>query len=659
MNTDDDELRRVRFYGPHDLAVGMYVLRVVKLTTEFNPTHALTNVADALELHNVQQYLEHGLLPRSCPEEERQRLLARAPMIRSAVARFFFAVHNSTFAAVVAETSHEYLGDLLDLLGRSKAFERCDSAIALPALKAAGVHLGEILACRALVHAYDEDVRNELRDSPRAAEYLVRKYLEKNARGAIHLPPSFTSMDARTLLERYVDSDEANLNYVRLISTANHHAEAGIDAKLKLRAKRRSVMLNAELFEQNKGFKTGCDVSISYDLDEPVAFEVDSSDGSIWKYTYSGRWLEDASDNPSILNNFQHLFEFSDGQALLTLPAYPSQLGVMERFMGLTGNAEYKIGAAFRNVDSRSLLQTQMYWQFLKSQDVNLEEVISWFFETYLVEEFGMSNFSFVPSDGGTSYLQRVRHLFAEMESVANQFGLFVENGELDRDLLTMGSDQVRFKAIPSSLVGKYVYQTESDEIVGVLNVLFSDQSSLSYIREGLRDENMVRLILRNHVSYADFRDDQKASVNHLISIGVLENTGQRVRFAKLEQVGILSALFTTQAANYYHLSENERVEVDRMVSNGWLTRRSTLMTDSEADYFNYFLNKVGFSNGPNLRNRYLHGAQAHEDGDEAHFRTYLIAVRLIVALVIKINDDLCLSALEVPNVGDNLGKTP
>jgi hypothetical protein len=69
------------------------------------------------------------------------------------------------------------------------------------------------------------------------------------------------------------------------------------------------------------------------------------------------------------------------------------------------------------------------------------------------------------------------------------------------------------------------------------------------------------------------------------------------------------------------------------------------LMTDAEADYFNYFLNKAGFSNGPNLRNRYLHGSQARADGDEAHFNTYLIAVRLVVALVIKMNDDLCLSA--------------
>ena len=83
------------------------------------------------------------------------------------------------------------------------------------------------------------------------------------------------------------------------------------------------------------------------------------------------------------------------------------------------------------------------------------------------------------------------------------------------------------------------------------------------------------------------------------------------------------------------------------MVAKGWLGRRASLMTGAESDYFNYFLNRVGFSNGPNLRNRYLHGAQAPADTDDAHFNTYIVAVRLIIALVIKMNDDLCLSAIE------------
>ena len=52
--------------------------------------------------------------------------------------------------------------------------------------------------------------------------------------------------------------------------------------------------------------------------------------------------------------------------------------------------------------------------------------------------------------------------------------------------------------------------------------------------------------------------------------------------------------------------------------------------------YFNFILNNKQFSGGPALRNKLLHGQQASE-GNEA---AYLIALRTLIALVIKINDD-------------------
>lgn len=647
MNEADMEQRRVRFYSAHDLAAGVHAPRAVELAAGFDPGIGLASVMDALELHNVQKYLEHGLLPNSCSEEVVKQLVEQVPHIRSAVAKYFASIDNESIAVLVAEVGYEFHGDLLDLLGRNKVFERCDSSTALAALKAARVHLSEILTNRNIVSAYDTDLREELLTEPRNAELLARKYLEKDEKVKVYLPRSFTSKDARNLMERYIDDDDANSNYLRLISTANDNAQAGIDAKLRLQAKRRNENLTAKFFEQNAGYKTGSEVSISNDQDESVLSEVDTSDGSVWRHTYSQRWLEETTDSPSILNNFQHLFEFTDDQVLLTLPSYYAHLGVMERIMGVTGNTEYKTGVAFQSVDASSLLQTHMYRLFLESHDISLEDVIAWFFEKYLVEEFEAVNFSFSPSVGDTSYLQRVRHLFAEMEGVANQFSVFVEDGYLDRDLLTMGSDQVRYREIPSQLQGKYVYPIEDQEIVGVLHLLFSDQSPLNYIEKELQGDTAVDLLLRNRISYTDFHNYQQTNLDHLIRLGVLQNTGEQIQFRSVDQLVVLSALFNTQAANYYRLSPAGRLEVDDMVEKGWVTRQSSLLTNAEVDYFNYFLNRVGFSNGPNLRNRYLHGSQAHADGEEAHFNTYIIALRSLIALVIKMNDDFCLAAAE------------
>lgn len=648
VRAEDAAQRRVRFFGLGDLAIGWYVPRVVELAEQFDPKDVSTSVDDILELHNVQQYLEHGILPETYTQEERDQVTARVPQIRGAVARFFSVIDETNFETTVAGASREYHVDLLDLLGRYKAFERCDSGIVLPALTAAGVNLREMLENKKLVLAYDPEIRDLLRASPQGAEYLIQEYLQDDALGEVHLPPSFAPADCRELLERYIDSGDANPNYVGLIATSRDNSKIGIDVKLRLRAKRRRDEIVAALFSEGEGFRFGYEVSISETQDEPFLTEVDTSQGRLARHTYSSRWLEETQDSPSILNNFIHLFKFIDRQALLVLPSYPAQLGVMERFIGTPGKTEYKTGAAFNDIDKTTLLQTRLYCGYLESKGIGLERVISWFFETYVLDEFEASNFSFTPSDGGTSYLQRVRHLFAEMESVASQFALFVKDGELDRDLLAMGSEQVRYREIPSLLDGKYVYSSGEEEIRRVLYLLFSDQSGLCYINDEIRADSGSGLFIEKNVTYADFHEYQRPSVDYLISLGIVENTGARVQLANMQQFRVLAALFYVEAASYYRLSGAERAEVDVMVAKGWVSRRSSLPTDAEAKYFNYFLNVVDFSNGFNLRNSYLHGSQVNADGEAAHFRVYITALRLIVALVIKMNDDFCLSANEI-----------
>lgn len=647
VTEDEGAVRRVRFLGLDDLATGWFVQRVANLVERFDPQNVSTHAVDILELHNVQKYLEHGLLPASYSEEQRAQATARIPQIRSAVARFFSDVDETNLAAVlrdIAEVGRDYHEDLLDLFGRNNVYERCSGPAVLSALSAAGVHLGEILRCKKLVRAYDADVRQELFASPRAAEYLVRKHLQGGIDGEIHIPQSFTSEDSRAVLEQYVGTESANPNYVGLIASARTVPGTGIDARLKLRAKRRLDELTSKFFENNDGIMTGVEVRIVDQVD-PAAEELDESEGLVCRYTYSREWLEDTCDYPSILNNFIYLFNFVDDNGLLTLPSYPSHLGVFERVMGIAGRSEYKIGTAFTMMNESSLLQTNLYYYFLKAQGVDLEEVISWFFETYLRDEFRAENFSFAPSAAQSSFLQKVRHLFVEMESVASQFSLFVEEGELDRELLAMGSEQVRYKELPSLLGGKYLYATETEEIASVLHLLFSDQSHLAYISEDLHGDSGAMLLLRNEVAYDDFADHQRPAIDHLVDLGVVRKDGARVRLVDLEQFQILYALFHTQCASYFHLSDQGRAEADAMVDKGWVERRSSLLSAAEADYFNYFLNAVDFSNGPQLRNKYLHGSQANDAGEEAHARAFMIALRTTVALVIKINDEFCLAA--------------
>ena len=92
-----------------------------------------------------------------------------------------------------------------------------------------------------------------------------------------------------------------------------------------------------------------------------------------------------------------------------------------------------------------------------------------------------------------------------------------------------------------------------------------------------------------------------------------------------------------------FHIGDALKSNVIKLISllkSGGVTS-SSLLSKPEQDYFNYFLNKSAFTNGPDLRNKYSH-TQPHIREDKNHQRNYFIALRLLIVLIIKINDEFC-----------------
>jgi hypothetical protein len=638
---EDDlaEGMRLKFYGLNDHATFFQAERAVTVLAEFGRSRASYGVNDIVELHNASRFVEHGVFPASMVQAERDRLLSLVQGVRRAEGVFFNQLTESTFAAAISGVDYSYRSDVLDLLAKFKVFDRCSATVVLDVLKADRFHSGDVLSCRALVRVYDEDVRLLMLASVDTSELILSKHLLSDSRTGIYLPASLTPVDCRALLDAYIDDGNANPNYVQLIATTHVNRDLGIDAKLKLKARRACDKFTTNVFATNQGMKTGVEISIS---DTQVEEVVSSFEGMVAKFSYSRAWLADNLDYPTILNNFIYVFKWTTWRVLLSLPSYPGELGVMERII-MSGKDEYVTGAAFRMKDQSSLLQMHMYREFLLSEGIDIEAVIAWFFIDYLKDEFGADHLRFRPSSKSATYLEKCRHLFSEMESVLKQFRLYAENGELDLDLLSMTSEQLVYKQIPSTVPGKYVYVTDHNDIRSIQHLLFSDQSHLSYIDEELNADSLAELLLSNRVGYDRFADHQKLGIDLLLTHGVLVNDDSHIKLASAVQFLALRELWDNDAGNYWHHSPDGRAAIDAMVADGWLERRSTLLTTSEADYINYFLNQSGPTGGPDLRNRYLHGSQADGDDNAVHLYTYLIALRLLLALVIKLNDDLCL----------------
>lgn len=638
MTSEPSVGRRLKFYGLHDLATAWQVDDAARIVEDFTVSVAYT-VAEILELHNAQQFVENGLYPASSTEQRRAALQTRAREIRSAVLKFFQNLGEADLEDVIVDVDHDQYGSLLELFSRSRIFRRCAATTVLPLLDRLGVGLVDMLAAPKLVQAYDHEVRERILSDAANAQILFRKYLEQGGGHDIHLPASLTASDVRALTDAYLDDERANPNYLRLVSLARINTAHGIDPKIKLKAQRRYERRTAQIFQQNSGARTGCEVTIEDDQVEPAEARLD---GMVLKVSFGRGWLEETLDNPSILNNFLHVFEFADRRVLLTLPAYQSHRRGLERVLGVTGRDDYPTGTVFRMTDWRSSLSTAIYDHFLRSHGVELESVVAWFFSGYLRDEFGAGGFVFVPASSTSTYLERSRHLFAEMESVAKQFSLYVEDGELDTGLLGIASEPVRYTSLPSLVTGKYVYPVEGSDVLTILNLLFSDQSHLTYISEELNATDAATLLADGRVTDDDVASYQRPAIDFLVRQDVLEYRDGGLYFVDHNQVTVLRALFHCEAASYHHYPPEVRATIEQMAARGWLVRQSTLLTTAEASYFNYCLNQV-FSNGPDLRNRYLHGRHVNVADEDEHQSTYITALKLLIALVIKVNDDFWL----------------
>jgi hypothetical protein len=359
------------------------------------------------------------------------------------------------------------------------------------------------------------------------------------------------------------------------------------------------------------------------------------------KYSYSSDWLSNTLDFPTILKNFIYLFGFSNTHMLLNFPSFRSHLGGITQLLTMEGKDNYQTGPVFTSINQASLLQTAMYEQYLRQKGVELEDVLVWFFDDYIADEFGARGLKFSASSPTASFLERARHLFAEMESVLKQFTLYVRNGYLDRDLLTMSSEQLSYGTIPSLADGKYVYASKNPEILRIQHLLFSDQSLMGYIDVKLRERTFAELMFQHAVYYEDFADHQKSDLDFLIHHHLVDNTnGQPLAFKSMQQFLVLSSLNSFEAASYFHYPAAAQSVIGGMEKKGWVERKSSLLTIAESSFFNFMLNQSEFSNGPDLRNRYLHGSQPDGDDNRVHYTAYVQALRLLVSLVIKINDD-------------------
>ena len=116
--------------------------------------------------------------------------------------------------------------------------------------------------------------------------------------------------------------------------------------------------------------------------------------------------------------------------------------------------------------------------------------------------------------------------------------------------------------------------------------------------------------------------------------MGHLEFVDQRIIY-------VLKELYYKEVMSYWHYPKDIQVLIEELSSRNLVDFETSLFSRNEQDYLDYYLNKSKFTNGHDIRNKYLHGTNTNDE--EQYEIDYYLILKLFVIIVIKINDDLCI----------------
>ena len=640
-------LNRVVFFSKEDLACFSMLKRVETILNEFNEHKIYCNINDIIELYHAKQYIDNNLRLDNWSNEQFESYKRKVQIIWSTINHYISSINIHNLESSLNEVMNEdirYVKSFWQLLNKSTIYKTIPIHIFVKLFKATR-QKEDILCCRNIVTFFNDTLKNLLLADNGTAELLLSYYAKigNGRNNNIIIPKSLTLKDKEGIIDRYIDSDDPNPNYIELISAVRDQSEFKLSPQIRLKAKKRYDVDMANLFNSGQCATYSLQYGVSFSENQTAPLDISCTEHKL-TYTYGIPYLQKNLSDVDIFQNFQRLFNFVDDQYRITLVRNRSDIGLFD-IVGLHPEKEYLCPKMFELRNNIAHLQLMSYEHILASSfNICLENVIQNLFNS-ICSECKIQNME-IYFEKSTEYLSKIRCICPEIDSILKKYKLFVEYGVVDTEILEMNSSPVRVEDIPSLVQKKYVYSNDG-QIEHVMHNLFSDQSMLYFVKaySGKGYKSLFEFLSKENVSWASLEDHLKPLYQELISLDYLVIKDGYIHFADLSLILILRDLYENDVISYWHIPPVYQHIVDKLCQNGALRFESTLFSSVEIDYFNYVLNK-SFCNGLDLRNKYVHGS--HGVNDAVIKGDYYTLLRMTILMLLKIIDDiLCSTTLQ------------
>ena len=615
---------RIKFYSISDLSC-YWMLHEVEKYLE-SGYHKPDNVNDIIELYNIKKFFDNNIYLKSWDYITRDKYISIVKDYAKQIPLFFKNMSNKDLCKYYSQIENGYKKDFWEILDLYGFIKNNPNLIKEEDFTLDYAY--DFLYRKNLLKMYQNIVKEQLLNDPFLVETIIRYDTSKQKTFNL---PEFEEDELERITINYIKNENANPNYLNYIYSIGRLNSYQVDPMIRIEAKSKYSSLFAKMPKDNqKGFEFG--ISIIFKDNDEIRTVIQKD--KLYEIIFDAKWFKNHLDYPTILNNFIYVFEFVDSEFRL----YFSKNNNSEEFLfsqlGVHSLHEYKFGIDKSFLELYSTTTLRAYIEFLNKNSINIEVIFQWFFSVYLKEEFGIEGFIFHKTTEEASYLEKCRMLFAELDGILKQFDFYCKYKLIDREALDF-YQSVRASDIKSLINNKYIYCQDS-KLINLNNLLFSRNSIINITFDDNHYSSFVDLIMREHVKLDVFPEYQKCIINDLIENNMIFIENEFLTIPR-EKYYLFKDLFENQVISRYHTRCTPYI-IDDYVDKGLLKYESTLLTKEESNFYDYMLNNQRFDNNRAIRNSYMHGTNILNE--DKHLETYYLIIKLILLLIIKINDE-------------------
>ena len=636
---------RVHFYSTYDMSIPINIERADMVIEKYKQGWRPESINDVIELYNIWLFVENNIRKTDW-DDNKLGMIKNA--FKTEVIRYFSKLSRETWAAAYNQIEigeRQYFWEIIDRFGIDGLI---DENTLKESLSDNAWELRELLQYERLVNRYQQIITILLKENESTAEWLLQEFVEENSlhnHDRMYFPKSLTFQDREDIISRYLDSEKANLNYVRLVMLAKKDSNLRLSDAVRLKADRLEKKLNEEVLSSGSTVHFKYTVSISGAEDKPMKWVETDEDGNPI-LCYSKQIMQKCSDE-ELLHYIRSGFDFLTPNGLIPFVSKISESDVMERIIGMKGKYAYQTNMAFQYHEAMSMLQVSAMQNVLSEEGRSIENALKVFYQQYLKGKYGFPSGTLSLADSAADWIIKCRAIAPEIDSIAQRYELYANTGSVDEELLSISSNSVRITSVKSvTPIRYYAIKGQPDTLYRLFHLLFGDQSMLTFVDpfKESRYHSFYQMLLAQDemICYANYHDYQKRDIDFLIDEGYIsKNEHEMLCVEKKVELCLLKMLYDYHCCPFNVYGSYGQGMLKEMEQKGWVEPDNHLLSGEERNYFDYYLYNSKYTNSRALRNRYEHGSNVDAGKEDVHHNAYNRLLILLILELLKIEDDL------------------